>query len=167
MRWRPLVADDLPRLNALAATLHPAYPERPEVFAERLALAPRCCFAFADGADMLGYALAHPWAGAPPKLDTLLAATPPRPDHLYLHDVALLPQARGRGAVAALLQALDAQAQIDGLAHLALVAVSGLSPFWRRRGFTPHPAPPGSALAAYGVGARYMTRPAPRNRAPR
>lgn len=158
MRWRPLVADDLPRLNAIAAALHPSYPERPEVFAERVTLAPRFCFAFADAETMLGYALTHPWIGAPPKLDTLIGAAPARADHLYIHDVAVLPQGRGRGAVAALLDALDAQARGAGLSRQTLVAVAGLSPFWSRHGFASRPPPDGGMLQSYGDGALYMSR---------
>lgn len=158
MGWRPLLPGDLPRLVAIAGQVHAAYPERAEVFAERLALDPAGCFAFDVDGAMAGYALSHPWAGAPPKLDTLLGGLPARAEWRYLHDVALAPAARGRGATAALLPRVEAAARARDLSRLALVAIDGLAPFWARLGFAAAPAPPGAALDSYDPGAVFMLR---------
>jgi len=152
------------RWCALADAIHRDHPERPEVFAERLRLFPDGCRVAVGGVDeAVGYAIAHPGVvGMPPDLDTLLVTLPKAPDCLYVHDVALLRQARGRGLLTRLLPPLLALAEANGLARLALVAVNGTEPVWRRLGFLPWR---GSAavrgkLASYGGKAVYMTRPA-------
>lgn len=159
--WRPMSAGDLGAVIALAAAIHVDHPERPEIFAERLALFPAGSRIAEAGGMVVGYALAHPWLiGRPPALDTLLGALPAAPDCLYLHDIALLPRARGHGLTARLVTDLEALAVAGGLDRLALVAINGLAPVWRRFGFLPTQ---GDALlqgklAGYGDDAVYMTR---------
>ena len=97
--WRPMMAADLAAVERIAEIVHPAYPESEEVPAERLALFPAGCL-IAEGAlgEVLGYAVSHPGRlGRPPALDSRLGELPSDADCLYLHDVALLPEARGLG----------------------------------------------------------------------
>jgi ribosomal protein S18 acetylase RimI-like enzyme len=154
--WRPLTETDLPALARIAAKVHPDFPEEDAIFAERLALAPDWCFALADGKSLYGYVLSHPWAGPPPKLDTLLGALRDPPTHGYVHDLALLPEARGGGHGRVIVSRLISLANSQRLDAVALVAVSGSAPFWQRHGF--RIAPPPGPLAGYGPDARYMLR---------
>lgn len=160
--WRPLRPSDLDAVERIAAIVHPAYPERPEVPAERLALFAAGCFAAWDGTEMVGYAIAHPGRlGVPPALDSLLGALPAHPDCLYLHDVALLPAARGKGLGSALVGRLIGLAAARGLMHLALVAVGGSTPYWMAQGFGPPPhlsCDLRRKLASYGGDAAYLVR---------
>lgn len=156
-----MTAADLAVVRAIAAEIHPAYPEDEAVFAERLAL-------FAAGSLVLegpssriaGYVLSHPWHfGAPPKLDTLLGALPERASTYYLHDLALLPEARGSGAARALVGRLVQMARKLSLPSLSLVAVNGSAGFWQRQQFEAyqHPALE-EKLLSYDNGARLMVR---------
>ncbi|MDN3562782.1 GNAT family N-acetyltransferase [Paeniroseomonas aquatica] len=157
--WRPLTPADLPAVLALAAAMHPGYPESPAVFADRLALAPGFCRVLPGPEAPLGYAIAHPWAGpAPPALDTVLGALPPRPDRLHLHDIVLAPAARGTGQARAVVAALLQAAAAAGLAGASLLALPGKAGYWAGLGFAPDPLPPGPALASYGAGALPMAR---------
>jgi GNAT superfamily N-acetyltransferase len=140
-----MMAADLAEIATIAALCHPDLPEPPSVFAERLALFPAGCFA-----ALGGYAIAHPWAGEAPPLATLLRALPEAPDHLFLHDVALRPEARGHGLLPALLARLDAL----GWPETRLVAVRGTRVLWERHGF----AATGAAKPSYGAGAVAMRR---------
>lgn len=154
--WRALTAEDLPSVIAIADRVHVDFPERPEVFAERLALWPEGAFALERGGAMVGYALAHPWRlGAPPKLDMLLGALPTDADTLFLHDIALLPAARGARAAEALVVRLAALAADQGLATISLVAVNGTARLWRRCRFE---IAAGPALGDYGAAAHHMVR---------
>ncbi|KAA2236492.1 GNAT family N-acetyltransferase [Salinarimonas soli] len=144
---------DLPAVSRIAVAVHPRHPEGDAVFAERLALWPRGCLVL--GAGIRGYALSHPWGLHPPPLDTLLGALPARPEVYYIHDVALMPEARGGGAGSAAVARLAAVADAMGL-PLALVAVPGSAPFWARQGF----AITGPAGGSYGEGSVAMRRPA-------
>jgi GNAT superfamily N-acetyltransferase len=152
--WRLLTAADLPQVLALADHIHPDHPERPEVFSNRLALfGPGCLFAEADGRP-LGYCLSHPGrVGQAPPLDTVLASLPDTPDCLYLHDLALLPEARGRHLGAAAVARLVAVALREGFSRIALTAVGNSPRFWERQGFVAWAAGP----ASYGA-ALYMVR---------
>lgn len=158
MNWRPMRAADLAALSAAAAAIHPGYPESDAVFAERLTLAPEGCHVLDDGGALAGYALTHPWRyGEPPKLDTLLGAIPADADTWYLHDVALLPHARGRGASAAIVGIVAALAAERGLASLSLVAVNHSRPIWEARGFAVA-ADAAPDLSSYGGVAWFMAR---------
>lgn len=159
-RWRPLLPDDLATVVAIAAAVHPGYPEDEEVFAERLALFPEGCRLALIGEEAVGYAIAHPWMhGDPPTLNTLLRRLPERPDCLYLHDVALLAHGRGAGLGWMLLQELRTIARSRALPRLALVAVKRSAAYWTMLGFHAEDDPRLAAkLASYGGDARYMTR---------
>jgi ribosomal protein S18 acetylase RimI-like enzyme len=140
-------------VSAVASRVHPEFPESDAVFAERLALWPGGCLV-ADGPEgVAGYAVSHPWIEGSPALDSLVGALPDRPDFCYVHDVAIRPQARGRGLGAAVVPILAAQARALGL-PMSLVAIYGAEVFWGRHGFrATGPAP------AYGPGALRMVRP--------
>jgi len=146
---------DLSMVASIAEQVHPDYPEDPAVFAERLALFPAGCFMF----GAVGYLIAHPWMlASPPQLNTLLGALPAAPDTMFVHDLALLPEARGRGhageAVALILR-------VAGPLELSLVSVGLASGFWRRYGFAPvGDAAVQASLSRYGAGACLMVRQA-------
>jgi ribosomal protein S18 acetylase RimI-like enzyme len=158
--WRPLRTEDLPALAALAEQTYPGYPERPAVFAERLALAPGWCFALGRGESVAGYCLAHPWTEAgPPPLDSLLGRLPDAPATLHLHDLVIAPEARGRGLSTALVGRLEAEAR-GRFRALSLVAIAGKATFWARRGFHDATTPAmQAALATYDPQAAFLLRP--------
>lgn len=162
MSWRPMTGADLPTVVAIAAAVHPGFPERPEVLAEKRALCPAGALVAEGDGQAVGYALAHPWTAAtPPPLDTFLERLPERPDCLYLHDVALLPAARGRGLARAVVGHWVTVATRAGLPRLTLIAVNGSAPAWRALGFTASTeggAARAAKLASYGPEAVYMER---------
>lgn len=161
-RWRAMMPRDLPAVLAIAALVHPDYPEDAEVFAERLRLHPAGCFVYDRAGEAAGYAIAHPWHGPPPGLNTLLGTLPARPSVLHVHDVAVLPDARGGGAGAALIETLARQARALGLGQLTLVAVHSTQEFWRRHGFRiVTDAVFARAARGYGGDARFMRRDLP------
>jgi GNAT superfamily N-acetyltransferase len=155
-----MTPSDLPRVGAIAAAVHAAYPEDAAVFAERLRLYPAGCRVLEADGPVRGYVLSHPWrSGAPPALNSLLGALPKSPDTYYLHDLALLPEARGFGAGSAVVAALAEQARTKRLSTLSLVAVHGSAAFWRRHGFAAvEDAALAEKLRSYGADARFMVR---------
>lgn len=139
---RPL---DLARVAAIADIVHRDHPEREEVFANRLELFPAGCLMATDGT---GYCLAHPGrVGDAPALDSLLDRLPEKPDCLYLHDLALLDQSRGRGLGRAAVDMLAEVARRHGFRRIALTAVGSSPAFWSRLGFAAH----GKGGASYGA----------------
>jgi ribosomal protein S18 acetylase RimI-like enzyme len=151
---------DLDAVVEIAAQVHPGFPEQQAVFADKLRLHPAGALMLESEAGPVGYCFAHPWHGmqAPP-LDTLLGAIPAGADAFYLHDLALLPPARGTGAGSAAVDILLSQAALLGLDVVCLVAVNGSIPYWSRHGFvTQDSAEPQTKLASYGADARLMVR---------
>jgi GNAT superfamily N-acetyltransferase len=150
---------DMTAVDAIAAVVHPAFPEDEAVFIERLTLHPAGCRLLIMSDQPAGYALSHPWrSGSLPALNALLGVIPADSDTYYIHDLALLPAARGSGAAAALVDELKGHAIELGLPGLSLVAVNDSAGFWRRQGFVEHPAGDAAEkLASYGKDARLMT----------
>lgn len=154
-RWRAMEVADLPAVVAIAALVHPDFYESPVVFADKRTHFRNGCFVLGAPAAVTGYAIAHPWRGAPPALNHLLGAPPQAPDYMYVHDIALAPVARRRGAAAAIVERIAGLARETGLDRLELVAVNGSAPVWRRLGFRDKPGP---APTSYGPDARAMSR---------
>ncbi len=156
--WRAMTAADLAAVSRIAAVVHPDFPEDDAVFAERRELCPNGCRVLVHGDDLAGYVVSHPWmAGCCPPLNALLGALPDTADTFYIHDLALLPVARGSGAASAIVDHLRATARDAGFHRLGLVAVNNSAGFWRRQGFESVDGPGLDAkLASYGAGARYM-----------
>lgn len=163
--WRAMQAADLPQVALIAAQVHPAYPEHPAVFAERLQLYPSGCWVWQQADALAGYLFSHPWhAMQPPALDSLLQALPgidgltKSASTYYLHDIALLPLARGQQATPRILPLLAQLARELGLDNLSLVAVNQSLAFWQGLGFSPLPAEPGlsAKLESYGPGTHYL-----------
>ncbi len=152
---------DLAAVEAIAEAVHVDFPEDAAVVAERLALFPDGCRIAEDDAGPLGYCVAHPWRlEQVPPLDTLLGAIPADADCFYIHDVAILPRGRRGGLGSTLCAMLLDVARRHGLRQLALTAVSGSGPFWRRNGFAVVESTTlADKLRGYGDGAIYMTRP--------
>jgi GNAT superfamily N-acetyltransferase len=165
--WRPMAPSDLPVALRVADVVHPTYPEDPAIFSERLALFPAGCWVLEQGGRPIGYIVSHPWTYAsPPLLNSLLGAVPTTPTTYYIHDIALLPQARGTGAASGIVAQLINLAASLNLPNLSLVAVNNSVAFWRRHGFTLTAIPALDAkLRSYDEAARFMVRATAKTRA--
>lgn len=182
--WRPLTHSDIPSLYHLSTQLHPSLPEEAEVFAERQRLFPGGCLALVRSASdsesvsrdtaeksnteeaqmqedqLYGYAIAHPIPPrCPPALDTLLTSIPVSATDFYIHDLALSPEARGRGLAKAGVEFLLGVAGETGLKTAALVSVYGTAAFWEGCGFKRvHDEGMRRKVEGYGEGAVFMER---------
>lgn len=161
LTWGSMTAGDLDAVAEIAAVGFPNHFEGRDCFANRLALNPAGCFVLADedGAAK-GYLVAYPWrANDAPALNTLIEAIPADATVMYLHDLALHPDARGAGWSRPVVERLAGEAKAAGWPALALVAVNDAAPFWEGLGFTVvESAAMAAKLASYGPGARYMVR---------
>ncbi len=160
-RWREMRVADLSAVARVAAVVHPLYPEADAVFAERLRLYPAGSRVLVDDAgDIEGYVASHPWMQKSiPTLDSLLGAVPRDADTYYIHDIALMPAARGHGAAQSCVAALAAHAAAAGFATISIVAIAGTQAFWEKQGFRVVDVPALTAkLASYDSSARYMQR---------
>jgi ribosomal protein S18 acetylase RimI-like enzyme len=162
MKWRPMQRQDLDAVVDIASQVHPLFPEERDTFLNKLALHPGGALLLEHAGHPAGYCFALPWHGLqPPALDTLIEDISPVADALYLHDLALLPAARGTGAGTAAVDLLLTRAAQLLLERCFLVAVNRSVPYWSRMGFTVIDTSELQAkLASYGNEARLMVRPA-------
>lgn len=160
MPWRLMSTRDLAQVQALADTIHLDHPEDAAVFAERLHLYPQGCLVLEEGESLIGYALTHPWHfGKPPALNSMLVEIPRDATTYYVHDVALLPVARGKGHAAKIGALLAEHAARAGFDNLSLVAVNNSQGFWGRLDFRKANVPGlEGKLLTYGPDAVLMTR---------
>jgi GNAT superfamily N-acetyltransferase len=152
-------AGDLAAVAAISDAVHGRFTEPVTVYAERLGLYPAGCLVLEQHGEIVGYLITHPWyRDAPPKLGAMLGAIPAHADSYYLHDIALLPAARGTGAARAALDFVRARAQALGLSDIALMAVGGADRFWAAQGFAYVPR---DVDPSYGADAYLMLGAAP------
>jgi hypothetical protein len=159
--WRVATAADLASIQRIGNAIHTDLPERPEIFAEKLKLFPEGCFVLTRDETVVGYGLCHPWRlNSIPPLNQFLGRLPSEPDCLLIHDAAILPEARGQGATAVLVELVTKLAQERKIARLALVSVYGSYVLWARFGFEiVSDTALADKLRPYGK-ARYMVCPA-------
>ncbi len=151
--WQPMAEQDLPAVAAISDAVHGRYTEDEAVFAERLALFPAGCRVLRKDGAVAGYLIAHPWhCDAPPALNAFLGGIPHDANGFYLHDLALLPAARGEDAGRSALDHVEALAREGGFADITLMAVNGADAYWRRMGFVAVENPP----RTYGAEAVFM-----------
>jgi ribosomal protein S18 acetylase RimI-like enzyme len=150
-------AGDLAAISAISDAVHARFTEPVAVYAERLGLYPAGCLVLEHAGEVVGYLIGHPWhQDDPPKLGAWLGAIPPQADTYYLHDIALLPSARGRGAGKAALRFAVEHARTLDFGDVTLMAVGGADRFWAAQGFD---YIAGAADPGYGSGAHLMRLP--------
>lgn len=141
-----------------------SFLERREAFAAKLAVTEglACCWMARRDGEPLAYAVSLPVCDATmPVLDAPQCVRPGAPTFLFLHDMAVAPEARSLGLATQLLGLLAQSAQAQGLKRLGLVAVQGSVPYWQRQGFdAPAALSAGlsAKLASYGGQARFLMR---------
>lgn len=160
VEWRAARPEDLAVINQIADEVHVDLPERPEVFAEKLNLFRDGCFVLMQNDAVVGYGFSHPWLlYTIPPLDTFLAELSPSPECVFIHDVVVLPRARGQGAAEKLVEMIANVARRHHIPNLALVSVYDTHPLWKRCGFEVVADPAlRQKLRSYGETARYMMR---------
>jgi ribosomal protein S18 acetylase RimI-like enzyme len=133
--------------------------ESAEVVAQRLMLYPQSCWVASYHDKIWGYLFSYPSRLG--QVNPLGAGFGQyeQADCLYLHDMAVSPDARGQGVAFALLQQAREYARELGLGELALVAVQNSASYWQQHGFAMVSSLSESArqaLESYGDNAIYL-----------
>ena len=162
MLLRPMALADLPAVLDVQRACYPGdFLEDAATFTQRLQSPGNLsCVAMQDGV-VCAYLAAY--RSRPGKLTPLNGGfdTVAQPDTLYLHDLAVAPQAAGQGLAQRLVGHLWAHAAEERLQHSALVSVQGSQPFWERLGYrvqTLDDPLQQRHLDSYGAGACYMAK---------
>lgn len=161
---RLMLEGDLDAVISLQTTCYgPEFHEPKASFASKLLAAPDSCWVLQGPSGLLAYLVCLPIErDRLPALHSPDWRSSPAPDWLYLHDLAIHPDARGAGLAKLMLLRATELAQTLGLPSMGLIAVQGSVPFWGRHGFEPI-LDKGSQiseakLASFGEGATFMLR---------
>ncbi|MDW5563142.1 MAG: GNAT family N-acetyltransferase [Methanomassiliicoccus sp.] len=156
MPIRPLVPSDLPEVLAVQRSAYPeVLLESSASFDRKIKLWGRGALGGFDDDVLAAYLFCHPWAlGEVAPLDARNMVLPERPDCLYVHDLAVYADHRGKGWGDRLVREALAIAQEQDLGACALVAVQRSRPFWERHGFLVQR----DLQYAAGIDAHYMVR---------
>lgn len=161
---RLMLEGDLDAVIRLQSTCYSREFHEPKVaFASKLKAAPDSCWVIHGPDGLLAYLVCLPIEGDQlPALHAPDWRKPANPDWLYLHDLAIHPDARGMGLASLMLSRATELAQTRKLASMGLIAVQDSVPFWRRYGFEPvtcatiHISE--EKLASFGKEATFMLR---------
>lgn len=115
---------------------------------------PQTCAVYTDHeGKVLAYLLAHPWESEiPPQLHEKVILT--YSSTLYLHDLALVHEARGKNIGKKLVENLIDNAKTQGFVKILLVAVQNSTGFWTKFGFVNMPSK--AICSSYGESAQLM-----------
>ena len=151
--------EDLDTVVSIQTRVHTLEPETREVFAAKLQAFPKGCHVLESLGGLVGYGVFHPWGSdRVPALHALPFIMPDPADCLFVHDVALLPPARGQGAARAFLNIVKDTAQDCAIRTISLVSVYDSAPIWQRLGFQiSSVALDAAKRAQYGDTACFMT----------
>lgn len=98
--------------------------------------APDFCFVAAESNHVIAYLLAHPWKKrVQPPVNSHYSLAGLVPDSVFIHDIALHQNARGKGLAGLLVAKLFDVAAKNGYCHFSLISVQGTAGFWQRLGF--------------------------------
>jgi len=156
--WRVIEKPDISTIGEIGNATHLNLPERPQVFAEKVQIFSKGCRVLVYSGEVVGYGISHPWhLFSVPPLDTFLKALPSEPSCIFINDVVVLPEARGRGAALQFIDIIAAVARERNIPSLALVSVYDTCPLWAKRGFkVVHRPNLAQKLRSYGDTAKYM-----------
>lgn len=151
---------DLAAVVKIADVVHVDYPEDEAVLSEKFKLYSKGCFLLEMDGEAIGYFISHPWMFKElPTLNKMLESIPADPTTFYIHDIALLPAARGTGASSAIMKIITEHANVGGFNNMSLTAVNDSIPFWQKQGFVVEDDPVLAAkLRTYDDDARFMFR---------
>ena len=153
---------DLDELNALQhACYPPGFHEDPAVFARIVEHGQSYVLESTGGSGeqlMVGYALVHAIGDPdqPPSLNTAGRSSPAHtPEHVFIHDVSVLPEYRDKRYGSQLVSHVLLEAQQGGAQTVTLISVQGSQKFWEGHGFA-CTGKQWECLHSYGAGAVHM-----------
>lgn len=134
--------------------------ESSQSFLAKLNASPTTCFIACVADAPVAYLVAVPTeAGNPPPLNGMTYLVPRAANALYLHDLAVHPEARGSGVSSALVEAYFHVLKESKAQFGCLTAVNESCTYWERYGFRSATLAEvrSGHMASYGEGARYMS----------
>jgi len=157
---RMMTAVDIPAVLRIQAVCYAELTrESNESLHAKLIASQSTCLTASLEDSVVGYLISLPWElSNPPILHAETCRLPLSPNCLYLHDLAVMPNARRCGVGRALVDAFLAQLRELDLGRASLIAVQNSAQYWERYDFRAVPLPESmkAKLSTYGKSAVYM-----------
>jgi GNAT superfamily N-acetyltransferase len=151
-------ADNYVRIETDA--YRPEFIENSETFLAKLKLFPSGCKIVDVKSESVAYLIAHPWTFEdPPALNSQEFNLPLSPDIFFIHSVTVMKAYQKIGVGSALVKAAISLGKSFGYSCFTLISVQASIFFWKKIGFQPVNALPGSLgkkIKGYGDSAVYM-----------
>jgi len=159
----PLTLNDLPELLAIQSVCYgDGFHESAQAFRAKLDASPDTHWLCRRNGQALGYLVTLPVAvGQLPPLNAPQVTKAVAAEWLYVHDMAVLPEARSMGLGWRFMREAERVAREMGLRGLALVAVQGAEGYWAKAGFVQKENVDEALrlkLVSFGGGAVYMEK---------
>jgi len=144
--------DDIVKIQEEAYT--DIAPEDVKILKSKWHSSPQTCAIYSDHkGKVLAYLLAHPWASEiPPKLNEKIPVI--YSSTLFIHDLALALEGRGKNIGKELVQNLIDNAKAQSFVKILLVAVQNSTGFWAKFGFLNMPSE--EICSSYGENSQLM-----------
>ncbi len=154
---RTIHDDDWPEiLKIQSAVYSDIEPETETVLRSKAVLSQDTCVVLTDTTgNIMGYGLAHPWGEEPAHLHAIYSEYQ-HTTQLYIHDIAVSPQHRGKQFGSSLFKFMLAKAKAMNIKTVGLVSLKQALSFWQRHGFEEQDYH--IDQAEYGDGARFLKR---------
>jgi predicted N-acetyltransferase YhbS len=160
LKIRQMLPSDMDSIMQIQALCYSGdIPESRHAISAKLQASPTTCFVAQDGSQIIAYLIAVPWlTQAPPNLNAPTCVLPAYPDCLYLHDLSVVPSARGSKIGSTLVARLFDLCRLLSHSQMSLVAVQNSAAYWRRFGFASQILNSllRDKLASYGEGSEFM-----------
>jgi len=133
---RQMTVSDLPAIDRVQrASFVPELWEDMSLFEGVLEGYERSSFVAHKSGELLGYLLTYPTILERDDFEDGLKDLCGEEDHIYIHDLCVHPDGRGKGIANALLEQLEIFAKDNGFTKFCGIAVQGTESFWRKHGF--------------------------------
>ena len=156
---RTLDTADVPHVLRLQETAYAAnFLEDADSFVAKISASDETSFGAWHNCEMVGYLIAFPIVGhAGVALNSSAVSSVPldQAQAVYIHDLAVRPEWRGRAVADQLLSALTTLSAAHAISDWHLVSVQGSRGFWEKWGFVVSADPPPNG---YGPEAVLMLR---------
>jgi ribosomal protein S18 acetylase RimI-like enzyme len=135
---RPFSLADIQSVMEIQSACYPAnLLEEAEHLIAKHQQSPLSCWVATEHQKAIAYLLTHPWSGdTPPALNTPLPPKKPKSDIYFIHDLAVLPSARGLGLAKRLFDTAIDWAKQEKLQKIRLIAIAGAADFWIKQGLS-------------------------------
>jgi ribosomal protein S18 acetylase RimI-like enzyme len=158
--WRGLTYKDLEEANMIGNMIHQNFPEEDGIFKERWFLFPEGCQGCYVDNKLVGYGISYPYRMCHiPPLNSYIYRLPNNPTSMYIHDIAILYEYRGRNYPLNYLNEIIRLSMSLNIRVLSFVSVYERGKAWKKFGFEPYSDQDTKPqLSSYGPDAIYMQR---------